>query len=73
MWLLELVKHATENKDIGSWDISLKMKEMNETFNECYTMNKGDPNYEHFAEHGSNWSVFQCIPVSIETTKQSRD
>ena len=24
VWLLELVKHATENKDMGSWDISLK-------------------------------------------------
>ena len=35
--LNELVKHATENKDIGSWDISLKMKKMNETFNERYT------------------------------------
>ena len=34
--LNELVKHATENKDIGSWDISSKMKEMNETFNERY-------------------------------------
>ena len=28
MWLLELVKHATENKDMGSWDIGQKkMKE----------------------------------------------
>ena len=35
--LNKLVKHATENKDIGSWDISSKMKEMNETFNERYT------------------------------------
>ena len=34
--LNELVKHATENKDIDSWDISLKMKGMNETFNERY-------------------------------------
>ena len=38
-----------------------------------WTMNKGDPNYEHFAEHGSSGSVFQCIPVSIETTHQSHD
>ena len=37
------------------------------------TMNKGDPNYEHFAEHGSSGSVFQCILVSIETTQQSLD
>ena len=34
--LNELVKHATENKDIGSWEIRSKMKEMNETFNEHY-------------------------------------
>ena len=40
VWLLELVKHATENKDIGSWDISSKMKEMNETFNEHYILLK---------------------------------
>ena len=26
VWLLELVKHATENKDIGSWDMSLKWR-----------------------------------------------
>ena len=26
VWLLEVVKHATENKDIGSWDISLKWR-----------------------------------------------
>ena len=26
VWLLELVKHATENKDTGSWDISLKWR-----------------------------------------------
>ena len=25
-----------EIRDIGSWDMSLKMKEMNETFNEHY-------------------------------------
>ena len=33
MWLLKLVKHANywENKDIGSWNMSL-----NETFNERY-------------------------------------
>ena len=37
------------------------------------TMNKGDLNYEHFAEYGSSGSVFQCIPVSIETTQQSHD
>ena len=37
------------------------------------TMNKGDPNYEHFTEHRSSGSVFQCIPLSIETTQQSRD
>ena len=40
--LNELVKHATENKDIGSWDISSKMKEMNETFNERYTNLKSE-------------------------------
>ena len=29
---------STENKDIGSWDMSLKNKrKMNETFNERYT------------------------------------
>ena len=32
---LYLVKHASENKDMGSWD--LRQKEMNETFNERYT------------------------------------
>ena len=37
MWLLELVKHATENKDMGSWDISQKNEGMNEMFNERYT------------------------------------
>ena len=54
MWLLELVKHATENKDIGSWDISLKMKEMNETFNERYTDSFGwrlFPIYFHLKLH----------------------
>ena len=37
------------------------------------TTKKGDPNYEHFAEHGSSGFFFQCIPLSIETTQQSRD
>ena len=36
------------------------------------TMNKGDPNYEHCWTRIKRVTFFQCIPVSIETTQQSR-